>query len=243
METSQQVIDVDPRSVARPRQARTEFKEGPIEDLVQSIRAVGILHPVLLRRDGEVLSVIDGERRLRAAIALALPTVPALVSDRVLDAGAVVQRQLIANCIRESLSPLEQAHAIRQLMDESGCTAAEVAGRIARSAGTVSKLLALLDAPEDVRAKLASGEIGLKAAYDLSRAAAPSVPGAQPAARRPKLTAALDASRSVVVHGADSTMESFTAVLEELLARTRAARKQNVGLPVFLEMLRDQAKA
>jgi ParB/RepB/Spo0J family partition protein len=243
MEASRHVVDVDPQAIVRPRQARTEFDEAALQDLMQSIRTVGILHPVHLLREGTELRVEDGERRIRAAIALAMPTVPALISDRSLSEEDVLQRQLIANCIREGLLPIEQARAIRQLMDKWGCTAAEAGGRIGRSASTVSKLLSLLDANQDVQAKLAAGGIGLKAAYDLSRGQAPVADGAQRAVRLTKLTAPLDGSRSITFHGIDSTMRACIAAAEELLARLKAADKQGIELPTCLAMFKDQAKA
>ncbi|MGC4031662.1 MAG: ParB/RepB/Spo0J family partition protein [Tepidisphaeraceae bacterium] len=232
------IQSVDPKTILCPKQVRTEFDAGAHEEMVASIRAVGILQPVLLRREGIQLIALDGERRIRASIALGLAVVPALVLDGTFDAGMVTQRQLVANCVREDLSPLDQARAIRQLMNETNATAADVAERIGKSKASVSKLLAVLDAPAEVQDRLAAGEIGLKAAYEAAKSIAPS---GKPK-RLQKLTAVLDAIRYITFHGVESTMDAVIAALEELLARMKAARKQGIEFPTFLAMLRDQLK-
>ncbi|MBC7784174.1 MAG: ParB/RepB/Spo0J family partition protein [Burkholderiales bacterium] len=237
-----EIVQIDPKSIIRPPQVRTQFSDGFKADLMKSIQSVGILQPVLLRREGTKLIALDGDQRIQAAIELALPAVPALIVDQPLDAAAVLQRQLIANCVRDDLAVMDQARAIQQLMNERGCTAGEAADQIGKSPATVSKLLAILSGPAEVQEKISSGEIGLKKGYQLTRRVAPATVE-KPTHRFQKLTVVLDSLRSIVLHGIDSTLDAFISVLEELLLRAKAARKQGIELPTFLAMLRDQAKA
>jgi len=245
---SDRVEPVDPRAIHCPPQVRTVRGDLPFEELKASIKAVGILQPVLLRRVEGKLLHLEGARRILAAIELGLAAVPAIVIEGELDDAGVIQRQLITNCIREELSPLDQANAIHNLMIASGRNATEVAQLTGKSAGTVSKLLTLLAGSDEVKAKLAAGEIGLKAAYDTIRsevARRPAPPLCQPQRPTPKskLTATLDSARSITVHGVDSTIDAFISVLEELLSRTKAAKKQGIELPTLLAMFKDQARA
>ncbi|HEY4364934.1 MAG TPA: ParB/RepB/Spo0J family partition protein [Bryobacteraceae bacterium] len=234
-----QIQQVDPTTILRPAQVRTEFDEQAQAELRASIAAVGILQPILVRLDEGKMVVLDGERRIRAAIALDLTAVPVIVGEQGLDAVAVAQRQLIANTIREGLSPMEQAEAISAIMSAIQCTAADVARMIGKSPGTVSKLLSLLDLPPELRQQVAAGKIGLREGHELARSVRS---GAEPGRRRQRLTAILDAERSVAMTGVEDSMEAFVGTLDDLLTRTKAARRQGVELPTFLAMLRDQAK-
>ncbi|HEY4311627.1 MAG TPA: ParB/RepB/Spo0J family partition protein [Pirellulales bacterium] len=236
---TRKIQEVDPALICRPAQVRTDFDEQALAELQASIAEVGILQPILVRLEEGKITVLDGERRIRAAITLGLKAVPVIFGEEKLDSAAVKQRQLIANTIRQDLSPLEQADAIRSMMLESGCTAGEVARKIAKSPATVSKLLSLLELPPDLRQRVASGEIGLCAGHELARSMRQDFGSSQ---RRQRLTAMLDAVRSVVTTGVEDTMEAYIHVLEELLSRTKAARKKGIELPTYLAMLRDQAR-
>jgi ParB family chromosome partitioning protein len=100
-------------------QARKKFSEEVIAEMVQSILAVGILQPIQVEPDGDNFVVIDGELRLRSAKKAALTTVPVIIEQQALSQPEFALRQLISNCQRHDLSPLETADAIDALMKSS----------------------------------------------------------------------------------------------------------------------------
>ena len=157
------------RLVCRP-QVRGRFDEESLAGLAQTIKETGILQPLLLRREGSEFVVLEGERRLRAAKMAGLTHVPVIIDDRQLSEAEVVYRQLVVNCSRDGLEPLEKARAIRRLMEGAKWSAAQVAVKLGISPGMVSKLLALLSLPDSVQEKVASGTLPLTTAYALSQA-------------------------------------------------------------------------
>lgn len=240
------VEQLDPKKIERPPQARTEFDDAQADaELDETIRAVGIIQPLLVRRHGDRLIVLDGERRLRSSLRLNLQTVPALIVDRDIDPAERVQLQLIANCVRKNLSPLEQARALEQLMQSSGCTAAVAAKKIGRSPATVSKLLSLLTLSADQQSKVASGAIGLAEGHRLARAKPVADEANHSSSKQSKqrFTAMLDPMRSITVTTGESTLDAFMSALDELIVKARSARKQGIELSTFLAMLKDQARA
>jgi ParB/RepB/Spo0J family partition protein len=243
------VHHIDPKTICLLPQVRKQFNQISLEELKASVRRIGILQPVLLRRHGKELAATDGERRIRVAIDLALPTVPALIVETALDSASVIQRQMVVNCMREDLSPIDQALAIRQLMNESRCTASDAAAQIGRSPGTVSKLLALLELPTDIQTKVASGEVGLAAAYKMARAPVASnsaeTTDSSTASSSPRVrfTAVLDANHSITFIGVERTLDALIASAEQFLARAKPARKQGIEVSTCLAMFKDQAKA
>src|SRR5689334_14677345 len=98
-------------------QARTTFDEQALVELAQSIREQGILHPLLAHKEGDRIVVDDGERRFRAAKVVGLTTVPVIVTDRPLTAAERLQVQLVSACQRQGLSVLDEARAIKHLID------------------------------------------------------------------------------------------------------------------------------
>ena len=151
-------------------QPRTTKDVEAMAGLAQTIRETGILQPLLVRRDGDDLIVVEGHRRLEAAIAVGLPTVPVIIDDHELAESEVVYRQLITNCQRADLTPMETARGVDRLMELSGWSAAQVAVKLGMSPGKVSKLLALLELPEVVQLQVEQGALPLTTAYALTQA-------------------------------------------------------------------------
>ncbi len=141
-----------------PWQPRTHFDEQDLEELAESIRAHGVLQPVLVSQqpDGS-FQLITGERRWRAVQLAGLPTVPAMVKEATPQAS--LEMALVENIQRRDLNPLEEAHAYRQLLDEHGLTQDRLAQRIGKSRVAVTNTLRLLHLPEEVRQTLAAGSI------------------------------------------------------------------------------------
>jgi ParB family transcriptional regulator, chromosome partitioning protein len=138
------------------RQPRRRFDAEGISELAESVRAQGLVQPVVVRpAEGGSWELIAGERRLRAARAAGLATIPALVRET--DDRDSLLLALVENVAREDLSPVEEARAYAVLIDEFQLSLGEVAERVGRSKPTVSNRIRLLELPEDVLGLLERG--------------------------------------------------------------------------------------
>ena len=144
-------------------QPRTRMDEGALNELAESIRAQGIMQPILVRpltgKEAGQYEIIAGERRFRAAQLAGLAEVPVLVRE-VPDESAAVMA-LIENIQREDLNPLEEAHGVRRLLDEFGLTHEQAAQSIGRSRSATSNLLRLLNLTSPVQTMLLAGDIDM----------------------------------------------------------------------------------
>ena len=149
--------------VPNPKQPRQVFDEESLEELSHSVREFGLLQPIVVREnpraDGGHVSyeLIMGERRLRAARAAGLDTVPAIVRDTTDD--AMLRDALLENIHRVQLNPLEEAAAYQQLLEEFGATHEELASRIGRSRSQVTNTIRLMKLPVKVQTRVAAGVI------------------------------------------------------------------------------------
>ncbi len=140
------------------RQPRQVFEEEAMAELVHSVKEIGLLQPIVVRRTGESsYELIMGERRWRASQEAGLETIPAIV--RQTDDDAMLRDALLENLHRSQLNPLEEAAAYRQLLDDFGCTHDELAGRIGRSRPQISNTLRLLNLSPAVQRRVAAGVI------------------------------------------------------------------------------------
>jgi len=144
--------------VPNPHQPRVHFDEELLNDLSASIKEIGVLQPLLVRRlaDG-TYQLIAGERRWRAAQRAGLPTVPAVIKET--DDISSVEQALVENLHRQDLSPLEEASAYQQLLDDFHLTHDDVAKRVGKSRSAVTNTLRLLNLPPAVQALLADGRL------------------------------------------------------------------------------------
>ena len=163
-----------------PRQPRTVFDEDALEELVNSIREVGVLQPVVVRQADGGYELIMGERRLRAAQAAGLDRIPAIIRET--GDGDLLRDALLENLHRAQLNPLEEAAAYRQLLDDFGCTHDELAGRIHRSRPQISNTLRLLKLPPLVQRRVAAGV--LSAGHARALLALPDPAGVERLAQR-----------------------------------------------------------
>lgn len=141
-----------------PRQPRTVFDDVDLDELVGSIREIGVLQPIVVRPvPGESGSyeLIMGERRWRATQAAGLAAIPAIVRET--EDADLLRDALLENLHRSALNPLEEAAAYRQLLDDFGCTHEELAERISRSRPQISNTLRLLRLPPLVQRRVAAG--------------------------------------------------------------------------------------
>jgi len=138
------------------RQPRQVFDEDALEELKVSIREVGFLQPIVVREaPGGGYELVMGERRWRAAQALGLEVIPAIVRDTRDD--AMLRDALLENIHRANLNPLEEAAAYQQLLEEFGATHEELARRIGRSRPQISNTIRLLQLPGAVQNRVAAG--------------------------------------------------------------------------------------
>lgn len=140
-----------------PRQPRRGFDEASLEELAASIRAVGLLQPVIVRRLADGYELVVGERRTRAALKAGLERIPAIVRET--DDRDLLRAALIENLQRVDLNPLEEAAAYKGLVDDLGATHEEVAARVGKSRAHVTNTLRLLNLAPGVQARVASGAL------------------------------------------------------------------------------------
>lgn len=140
-----------------PFQPRRDMAPEALEELAQSIRAQGVMQPIVVREVGEGFEIIAGERRWRASRLAGLKRIPAVV--RTVDDTTAMALALIENIQRQDLSPLEEALALQRLIKECKLTQQACAEAVGRSRPSVSNLLRLLDLPQDVQELLRQGKI------------------------------------------------------------------------------------
>jgi ParB family chromosome partitioning protein len=144
--------------VPNPKQPRQVFDDEALEELSHSVREFGLLQPIVVRENPEGgYELIMGERRLRAARAAGLDTVPAIVRDTTDD--AMLRDALLENIHRVQLNPLEEAAAYQQLLEEFGATHEELASKIGRSRSQVTNTIRLMKLPVKVQTRVAAGVI------------------------------------------------------------------------------------
>jgi ParB family chromosome partitioning protein len=141
-----------------PDQPRSRFDEELLDELAASITEVGVLQPVVVSRDDEGQHyLIAGERRWRAARKAGLTTIPAVV--RGATGRSTLVEALVENVQRQDLTPLEEAHAYRQLLENTGMSQEQVAERVGKSRPAVSNTLRLLQLPGPVQAMIDNGTL------------------------------------------------------------------------------------
>lgn len=156
--TPEGVQQVDIRRIdTNAGQPRKDFDQEKLQELADSIRQHGVVQPILLRQNGERYVIVAGERRFRAARLAGLEKVPAIVKD--LDEAQVMEVALIENLQREDLNPIEEAAAIRFLMQQHDLTQEEVSKRLSKSRSAIANSLRLLTLPEPVQAYLRNGKL------------------------------------------------------------------------------------
>jgi ParB family chromosome partitioning protein len=161
-------IPVD-RLVADPDQPRREFETEMLAELGISMKRRGQLQPIRVREDKENdrFVIVAGERRWRAARMMEIPSLECLVMKRPMTDGERLTLQLVENCVREDLKPIEQAHAFRTLMEREGWTAEQVAKELNLSPQTVGRALALLGLPGPVQELVETGSLPPSTAAEL----------------------------------------------------------------------------
>ena len=147
------LYDID----TNPDQPRKTFDEEKLNELASSIKRHGVVQPLIVKQNGTRYTIIAGERRFRAARIAGLSTVPVLVSD--MDENAIMEVALVENIQRENLNPIEEAAAIRLLMEQHDLTQEEVSARIGKSRPAIANALRLLSLDKSVAEMIKTGKL------------------------------------------------------------------------------------
>ncbi len=263
MKGREQIQYVSPEQLTLRPQVRSVADDDSIYEIADSLREVGVLHPVRVRKENDQLVVTDGERRTGGAQLIGLREIPVIIEERDLCPAEVIQHSLIANCQRKNLSGLEAARAIRALMKATGWNASETAGKLGFSNATVSRLLVLLSLPEAIQSQVEAGAIPPSTAYEIAKTkdttmqqkmasaaangktrdeiailAKAAQPEAVPVTPAPTRIKARVAGGSVTIAAPSLTAESLIAMLTELLAKVRKLKSRGVPIESFACSLR-----
>ena len=153
--------DID-RLAPNEFQPRVNVDDGRLRELAASIKANGIIQPIVVRRDGDRFQIIAGERRWRAAKIAGLLRVPVVVRD--VAAGqehSLLEMALIENIQREDLNPIDEALAYQRLSDDFHLTQEAIATAVGKDRASVANHMRLLKLPDEVRAEVASGRLSM----------------------------------------------------------------------------------
>jgi ParB family chromosome partitioning protein len=154
-------VDVDQIS-PNEHQPRRGFEDARLDELAQSIKANGVIQPIVVRKVGGGYRIIAGERRWRAAQRAGLTRVPVVIKD--ISAGRdaqLLELALIENIQREDLNPIDQAAAYEKLSSDFGMTQEEIAAAVGKDRSSVANHMRLLKLPQEVRAEVASGRLSM----------------------------------------------------------------------------------
>ena len=158
--SGERTLEVD-SDLLRPNkfQPRTTMDDPKLDELARSIRANGIIQPIVVRKVDDGYEIVAGERRWRASQRAGLLKVPVVVRD--IPEDRLLPVALIENIQREDLNPIEEAHAYRRLADEYHLTQEQIADAVGKDRSSVANFLRLLRLPQEVRASLGSGAVSM----------------------------------------------------------------------------------
>ncbi|HEY7188985.1 MAG TPA: ParB/RepB/Spo0J family partition protein [Vicinamibacterales bacterium] len=207
-------VDVD-RLSPNEQQPRLQIDDAKLEELATSIKANGVIQPILVRRTGDRYRIIAGERRWRAAQRAGLHKVPVVVRDVADGDKQLLELALIENLQREGLNPIDEALAYQRLASEFSLTQDQIAAAVGKDRSSVANFMRLLKLPEEVRGDLASGALSTGHARALLALA--------------DATAQRQAAREVIARGLSvRETEGFVKRLSSEPAKSTRASKEPV---------------
>jgi ParB family chromosome partitioning protein len=152
------VIDIPVNQIRRnPRQPRRAIDAASLEELATSIAAVGVVQPVIVRAVDQGYELIAGERRWRAAQKAGFTVIPAIV--RIASDVESLELALVENVVRQQLNPVDEAYALKVLLEDLGVTQESLAARVGKSRSAIANKVRLLDLPAPIQESLASGAL------------------------------------------------------------------------------------
>ena len=141
-----------------PMQPRRDFDEESLRELADSLKANGVMQPLVVRANGGGYTIIAGERRFRAARMAGMTEVPVMLAGEVTDAQ-MLELALVENLQREDLNPIEMAEAYRRLIDECGLTQNDLAVKVGKSRAAVANVVRLNSLPDEIKQMLREGKL------------------------------------------------------------------------------------
>ncbi|MDF9867330.1 ParB family chromosome partitioning protein [Bacilli bacterium PM5-3] len=157
---SEEVVQLNLNEVSpNPYQPREVFDETKINELAESIKNHGMFTPIIVKKSSSGYNIIAGERRYRASQKLGLETIPALITD--FDDRLMMEIALLENIQRENLNPLEEARALKNIMDKYNYTQEEVAKKMGKSRSHIANTLRLLSLNSRIQDLILSGKISM----------------------------------------------------------------------------------
>ena len=147
------LYDID----TNPDQPRKTFDPGKLQELAASLRRHGVVQPLLVRKNGARYTIVAGERRFRAARLAGLKTVPVVLTDA--EDDALMELSLVENIQRENLNPIEEAAALKLLMQQHDLTQEEVSERVGKSRPAIANALRLLSLTKQAQAMIKDGRL------------------------------------------------------------------------------------
>ncbi|MCI1779704.1 MAG: ParB/RepB/Spo0J family partition protein [Bacteroidales bacterium] len=162
------IADIDVEKVeANPFQPRTEFDSESLEELAQSIKQLGLIQPITVRKiDGDKYQIISGERRFKATRLAGLNTIPAYIRET--DDGGMLKMAIVENIQRKDLDPIEVALSFKRLIDECNLTQEEMADIVGKKRSSVTNYLRLLNLPAAIQLALRANKLSVGHAKILS---------------------------------------------------------------------------
>lgn len=140
-----------------PNQPRTHFDEKALSELAESIKSLGVIQPITVRKDGNRFEIISGERRYRASKMAGLATIPAYI--RLVDDQVLLEMALVENIQREDLDAIEVALTYQRLLEEIGLTQESLSQRVGKERSTITNSIRLLKLNPDIQRAIRNGEI------------------------------------------------------------------------------------
>jgi ParB family chromosome partitioning protein len=143
--------------VPNPQQPRKDFSEEKLAEMANTIKAYGVIQPVLVHKEKEQYILVAGERRYKAARMAGLKTIPAIVKEY--NSKELIEIALVENLQREDLNPIEEANAYKRLLEEFNFSQEELARKIGRSRSSIANTLRLLTLEEEIKKYLSDGKL------------------------------------------------------------------------------------
>ncbi len=157
-EESQRIEEIDINLICpNPNQPRKIFEQDKLDELTESIRKYGVIQPIIVRKDGDIYTIIAGERRWRACNNANIKSIPCIVRD--IENKNASEIALIENIQREDLNPIDEANAYEFIMDRYGITQEEVSNIVGKSRVYVTNIMRLSNLDEYVKNKIVTNEI------------------------------------------------------------------------------------
>lgn len=225
--------------VANPAQPRRQFGAEAMEELIASVRAHGVLQPILVRDLGDGrYEIVAGERRWRAAQAAGLHQLPAVI--KTLDDRTAFEFALIENIQRSDLNALEEARGYARLIADFGHTQAALGAIIGKSRSHIANLLRLLDLPPEVQAMVEDGRLSMGHARALASAADPVALAETVVARGLSVRAAEKLAQDKAARPS-APRHALAPVTDPNVDALEVQIAEQIGMPVALQMGKDNS--